>query len=253
MLVLVALFLTLPIMAIVFTYGFTDAGWVSQENMKHLPFSLGAFILYSYAILCSHFYNDHLFFSYVSLTYVTAVWAVGFSYDVRNRPIAYSKNLLKEPIILTMVVISALFVWFAVENTSLYLFHFITALFVLCLFPIACTVTNQKPLRLWKFSILTIIVVCFFIEIPGFTDILYAVTALYIAFVLEGERQATFGISGSLVLGSLLAIWILTVVDQPFQILILALPLLATIFALQSNAIERFTFLRWIERVGLRE
>lgn len=75
----------------------------------------------------------------------------------------------------------------------------------------------------------------FFIEIPDFTDVLYAVTALYIAYVLEGERQATFGVSGSFVLGGLLAFWILTVVEQPYQIFILVIPLLALIFSLQPT------------------
>ncbi|GAF16565.1 hypothetical protein JCM19046_1009 [Bacillus sp. JCM 19046] len=100
---------------------------------------------------------------------------------------------------------------------------------------------------------MTIVLVCFFIEIPDFTDVLYAVTALYIAYVLEGERQATFGVSGSFVLGGLLAFWILTVVEQPYQIFILVIPLLALIFSLQPTVFEQLTFLRWIERIGLRE
>ncbi|GAF13683.1 hypothetical protein JCM19045_2942 [Bacillus sp. JCM 19045] len=253
MFVLIALFLTLPVMAIALTYGFVDAGWTSHMNVRQLPVSLGAFILYSYAVLCSHFYNEHLFFSYVSLTYITLVWGIGFYYDLKKRSIYLDKNLVRHPVLLILLLINAVFVWFSLAETSFYHFHFITALLMLSLFPLACTVTNQKPLRLWKFSVLTIVLVCFFIEIPDFTDVLYAVTALYIAYVLEGERQATFGVSGSFVLGGLLAFWILTVVEQPYQIFILVIPLLALIFSLQPTVFEQLTFLRWIERIGLRE
>ncbi|WP_078391675.1 hypothetical protein [Shouchella patagoniensis] len=250
----VALFLMLPLIAIVLMAGFADATWTAMSKGKELPYSLGAFILFSYSVLCGYVASENIFFSYAALFYATVIWTIGFYCD-KNDCFAMQPFKIKHPVMIVMGTTAALFSWYILwRSETLGIINLATTILVFLVFPLVCKVANEKPLRLWKVSLLFLIMSCFFIEVPAFTDVLYGVTVLYIVFVLEGEGQASFGINGALLVGTMMAIWFVSVINTPVYLLLVLLVFayMGMLFFKKTRGLQ-MPFFRWIENLGLRD
>ncbi|WP_054708486.1 hypothetical protein [Bacillus sp. JCM 19041] len=250
----VVLFFMLPLIAIVLKTGFADASWTTVIRGKELPYSLGAFILFSYSLLCGYVASENIFFSYAALLYATGIWAIGFYCDKNGY---FTKQLfkIKHPAMIMMGTTAAIFSWYILwSSEALGVLNLITTSLSLLVFPVVCKVANEKPLRLWKLSLFFLIISCFFIEVPAFTDLLYAVTVLYIVFVLEGEGQASFGVNGALLVGTMMAIWFVSVINTSVHLLLILLVIVffAILFFKKTRGLQ-LPFFRWIEEFGLRD
>lgn len=248
---MITLFLLLPVISIALNVGFADAGWALSESggKRKMPFSLGAFILYSYAALCGQLAGSVAFFSYLPLAYATLVWAIGFYYDGRRSTDA-TKDVFawNDPLILIGVLTAMLFAWQMTSTASFW--HWLIAIALLLVLPYTGQKINKHPLFLWKASFCFLVVVFFVIETPQFADVLYVVTVFYIAFVLEGEREACFGTSGALLLGSMAAIWAISTHSLTLQFACLGVSVFLAYMRLARSPSGIGVF-RWIGELGI--
>ncbi|WP_346243310.1 hypothetical protein MKZ19_13325 [Shouchella clausii] len=248
---MITLFLLLPLLSIALNVGFADAGWTLSDSSskRKMPFSLGAFILYSYAALCGQLAVSVAFFSYLPLAYATLVWAIGFYYDWR-RSNDVTRNVFawNDPLILIGILAAMLFAWQLTSTVSFW--HWLIAIALLVMLPYTGQKINKHPLFLWKASFCFLVVVFFVIETPQFADVLYVVTVFYIAFVLEGEREACFGTSGALLLGSMAAIWAISTHSLTLQFACLAVSIFLAYIPL-TQLPSRIGVFRWMGELGI--
>ncbi|XOQ16726.1 MAG: UbiA prenyltransferase family protein [Shouchella clausii] len=248
---MITLFLLLPLLSIALNVGFADAGWTLSDSSskRKMPFSLGAFILYSYAALCGQLAVSVAFFSYLPLAYATLVWAIGFYYDWR-RSNDVTRNVFawNDPLILIGILAAMLFAWQLTSTVSFW--HWLIAIALLVMLPYTGQKINKHPLFLWKASFCFLVVVFFVIETPQFADVLYVVTVFYIAFVLEGEREACFGTSGALLLGSMAAIWAISTHSLTLQFACLGVSMFLAYIPLARPS-SGIGVLRWIGELGI--
>ncbi|MFB4210943.1 hypothetical protein ACE1TH_03410 [Shouchella sp. JSM 1781072] len=219
------LFLSLPIIAVALMYGFHDMRWHEHKKPYAVPFSLGAFILYAYLALSSLLVGRHFFFSYIAMGYMMVSWALGFYLDVSQKKF-YLKTV-KQAILKNGVIVSYLlalgFFSYLLASGEGKSFFIVSLLFLV--FPISAYFANKVPYRLMMYFIVLAVIGCFFIVTPTFIDVLYLLTIIYIAIVLEVEDQASYGFNGSFVLGAIIAFWAVAVPEEPVQIMFLILGL----------------------------
>ncbi|WZX99176.1 hypothetical protein NSQ26_07360 [Bacillus sp. FSL W7-1360] len=255
------LFLTLPLMALVFMWGFRDAGWCKAVRPhEYLPYSLGALVLYAYAVLCTYPPTDSAFFSYLSLSILVTLWLVGFLYDYYGERIDQLSGRVRifyrvsRLLIMILIAAALIYSWFGFNEAG-FLQMALVFMLLICL-PHAVAQIDTGPLRLWKVSIFVMIAVFASLPVPAFVEVLYAVTVFYLIFVLEGEHQAVLGMSGSFTIGGLIALWIVHALSLFEQFLAGMLLILAVVIGkhiFSTKAVMKTSFLRFVDHVGIRK
>ncbi|KGA97889.1 hypothetical protein AJ85_14765 [Alkalihalobacillus alcalophilus ATCC 27647 = CGMCC 1.3604] len=254
----------LPIIALLSMYAFLSAGWtVRNYEGKQVPYSLGVLVVFAYALVIDYFNLDLMALSTWALIYVLIIWGIGFIDDLygQNSPkgIKGHINYLikhKKPttgilkIVGTIAASLYMTIFFEPETTFIMIRYFL----LLLLFPHVMNALDTRPLRVWKVSLFFWFVLLLAGFIPSFLIVIYIVTVFYLLLVLEGHRIAMLGDNGATVIGSILALWTITVASPIVQWCIL------TVLIIVSGIIERISIsaviekkplLQWFDRLGV--
>lgn len=261
---MILLMLTLPVIAFTSMCAFYEAKWtVRNYEQQTLPYSLGVFVVYGYAVMCAFPPNDSVAFSYLSLGYVLGVWGIGFIDDrygkaepkgirghfrvfIKDR--RWTTGLIKAVGTITLAGVYTFLSQPQSAGTS------ITMFLLMFLLPHIMNLFDTRPLRVWKLSLLVSAIIVAFMPIPRFSTLLYVLTIFYLVFVLEGERKAILGDNGATACGAILAIWLThegTNELQWFGTAILFMLLLAAEQVSFSEWIARRPFWRWMDGIGV--
>ncbi|WP_059104905.1 hypothetical protein [Shouchella shacheensis] len=263
---MVLVFLTLPLIAILSTWAFRDMGWCQTNYQgKMVPYSLGVFVLYSYAALCAYLPMGSVVFAYGALVYVCFVWIAGYiddrfgTHDPKGllghiHHVRRSQRLTAGSIKALLVVFAAVAYTFGTRGLhGNWWMNGLVGL-ILILSPHVANLFDTRPLRLWKLAIVAMAGFLMIEPLPSFAFLLYLVSVFYIMYVLEGERRAMLGDNGALCMGALLAVWVVERQPTGFQLGVFAILSLLTLLAERlsfSGVIERFSFLRWLDTLGI--
>lgn len=261
---MILLMLTLPLIAFTSMFAFQEAKWsVPNYENRLLPYSLGVVVVYGYAVMCAYPPTDSAVFSYMSLSYVVGIWAMGFIDDrygksypkgirghlrVFFRDRRWTTGFIKA---VGTILLASFYTFFSQPQsaaTSICMF------FLLCLLPHIMNVFDTRPLRVWKVSLLVSATILIVMPIPSFSTLLYGLTIFYLVYVLEGERKAMLGDNGATATGAILALWLThegTIELQWLSTAILFILLLTAERISFSEWIAKRRFWRWMDGLGV--
>lgn len=261
---MILLMLTLPIIAFTSMCAFYEARWtVRNYEQAIVPYSLGAFVVYSYAVMCAFPPNESAVFSYISLGYVIGIWIIGFIDDrygsgepkgirghigVFLNDRRWTTGLIKA---VGTILLAGVYTFLSQPQSGI---TSIMMFMLLCLFPHIMNLFDTRPLRVWKISLMVSAVIVAFMPIPRFSTLVYVLTIFYLVYVMEGERKAVLGDNGATATGAILAIWLThegSMELQYFSVTILFLLLLAAERVSFSMWIAERPFFRWMDGIGV--
>jgi UDP-N-acetylmuramyl pentapeptide phosphotransferase/UDP-N-acetylglucosamine-1-phosphate transferase len=254
----------LPIIALLSMYAFQCVNWTTKNyEGKRIPYSLGVFVIFSYAVLCAFPPIDSYAFSYVALIYVLGIWLIGFlddrfgqvhpkgirgHFDYFLKKGKLTTGLIK--VIGTLVIASFFTLYYEPANVMVSLSCFL----LLTWMPHLANLFDTRPLRVWKMALLFSMVLILIVAIPPFLTIIYLFVVFYILFVLEGHRKAMLGDSGATTIGAILAVMTVIHTDLIFQWAVLSVVFTLIMISERvsfSSFIEKTSFLRWFDQLGI--
>ncbi|SDH51735.1 hypothetical protein SAMN05192534_106161 [Alteribacillus persepolensis] len=236
---------------------------VNFQNNK-IPYTLG-FLLFFYTICLTTFVypveNQAAFFIYIS-----GVWAAGWMDDTLGT--AFPKGIKghiryfvkhKEwttglSKIVLIVLVSALTLYLT-ENT--FSFFMIVHFIVFVLSPHVCNSFDTRPLRVWKWTVLHLLILLLFVPVLSSAAIVYYILlAVGIWGYLEMKKKAMLGDNGAALAGGFIAWWSIHAASFSYQLL-LAAALLAITYAAEKVSLHAFIknvrILKYIDYWGRKE
>ncbi len=261
---MIPLLITLPIIAYLSMVAFHSMNLtVINYEFRWVPYSLGAVVLYSYAVLYAFPPYPTEVLSLPAYLFVFGVWLLGFIDDRFGKPfpkglkghISYvterrmiTTGLLKA---IGTVIFALLYLWTKQPSSiliSLLSFFLLTGL------PHVMNLFDTRPLRVWKVTFCMTVLVFVVTPLPSFLFIVTLLAVFYIFFVLEGHQKAMLGDNGATTIGAILAIVFINHTSVSVQIGILSVVFFFIMLAEKwsiSALIERWSTLRAIDHIGV--
>lgn len=261
---MIPLLITLPIIAYLSMVAFYSMNLtVVNYESKWVPYSLGAVILYSYAML--HAFPPYPIeaLSFSAYLYVLGVWLLGFIDDRFGKP--YPKGLkghiryVTETRVMTTgllkatgtVLFALLYLW--TKQPSFFAINLLS-FFLLTGLPHVMNLFDTRPLRVWKVSLCMAVLIFMVTPLPPFLFVLTLLAVFYISFVLEGHRKAMLGDNGATLVGAIFAVIFINHTSLPVQFSVLLAVLFFILLAEKwsiSALIERWSMLKVIDQIGI--
>ncbi|MDG5788675.1 hypothetical protein QA612_14435 [Evansella sp. AB-P1] len=234
-----------------FTWLYNKMNWsVKNYKNKYVPYSIGVIFLWVIWI-------DMLFFSYFdvifySIPYLFVIWILGFIDDRYGKP--YPKGLrghfllfINEKVFSTGLLKAVGVIIISIYYT--YHFHMphVVSFIYLCLlilFPHSMNLLDTKPLRVWKFSAVTILLPFIIYEINLFIT-LFSLCLFTFWFVYESRMKGMLGDNGAMLIGGIGAIIAIEIFPISYIILLLAICVFTTFMA------EKVSIQAWLERTPI--
>ncbi|WP_088104741.1 hypothetical protein [Halalkalibacter urbisdiaboli] len=258
------LILLLPVMALLSMFAFRCANWTTiNYEGQQIPYSLGVFVVFSYAVLCAFPPTQSLVFSYGALAYVIGIWLIGFLDDRFGQ--AYPKGLkghfsclVAEKKVTTGVMkvigtllIAMLFTYYYQPQS---VWEGIRCFLLLTWLPHVMNLFDTRPLRVWKVVLFFTVILLLTVALPSLTMMIYLLVVFYLTFVLEGHRRAMLGDNGATAVGAILALLTVSHTSIIFQsaVIILSFSLMVIAERMSFSAlIEQRSVLRWVDKIGI--
>ncbi|WP_100404741.1 hypothetical protein [Bacillus solitudinis] len=261
---MILLILLLPIMALLSMYAFRCAQWTTQNyERQQIPYSLGVLVVFAYAVLCAFPPILSPAFSYGAMGYVFGIWLIGFLDDRFGQ--VYPKGLkghfyyvFNEKKLTTgilkvvgTILIAILFILYYQPNSVV---DGVRCFLLLTWMPHVANLFDTRPLRVWKMSLLFLIVLTLIVGLPSFLTLIYVLVVFYLLFVLEGHRKAMLGDNGATTIGAIFAVLMFFETTVTFQWIIVFVVFMLMIIAERvsfSALIEKRSILRWFDQIGV--